>query len=274
MEPVASIETSDPVEPKRIDLNADLGESFGNWRMGDDNAMLDIVTSANIACGFHAGDSLTIRRTVAGAIAKGVTIGAHIGYNDLAGFGRRSIDIDPIELEADVLYQLAALDGICRAEGGRVRYVKAHGALYHRINSDAGQAKAFIDAVAAYDSSLSFLGAPVSLNETASNLFITECFADRAYATDGSLVPRGRPGAVLEDSHAVAAQALALATSKRFQSICLHGDTPGSVHHATLVKTSLLTAGFSVEPFIAPFTERTPPDRSQQFGGFDRFENQ
>ena len=145
-----------------IDLNADLGESYGNWRMGDDAALLGVVTSANIACGFHAGDPLTIRTTVRQAVLHNVVIGAHISYHDLIGFGRRTIDIEPQALEADVLYQLAALDGVCRSEGSKVRYVKAHGALYHRMNVDPIQAGAVLSAVRAYDSSLTLLGAPAS----------------------------------------------------------------------------------------------------------------
>ncbi len=130
--------------PRRgsIDLNADLGESYGSWRMGDDAALLDIVTSANVACGFHAGDPLTMRRTVETAVERGVVIGAHVSYPDLVGFGRRAMDVEPEALEADALFQLGALDAMCRVAGSRVRYVKAHGALYHRVNADARQAGA------------------------------------------------------------------------------------------------------------------------------------
>jgi 5-oxoprolinase (ATP-hydrolysing) subunit A len=238
-----------------IDLNADLGESYGNWRMGDDAAMLDVVTSANIACGFHAGDPLTIRNTVRHAVARNVIIGAHIAYHDLVGFGRRTIDIEPQALEADVLYQLAALDGICRSEGSKVRYVKAHGALYHRMNSDPVHAAAVVAAVRAYDSSLTLLGAPVG--QTANVAAVVgatvrgECFADRVYNADGvTLMSRNLPGSVLHDSEEVAAQALLLARTGRFQSICVHGDTPGAVSHARAVRESLEQSGFVIRSFL------------------------
>ncbi|HYY17242.1 MAG TPA: 5-oxoprolinase subunit PxpA, partial [Streptosporangiaceae bacterium] len=146
--------------PPAIDLNADLGEGFGAWRLGDDEALLAIVTSANIACGFHAGDPLILRRCCAAAVARGVAIGAQVSYRDLAGFGRREMDVPPDELTAEVLYQLAALDGIARAEGGRVRYVKPHGALYNRMARDPVQAAAVAAAVAAYDRSLPLLTLP------------------------------------------------------------------------------------------------------------------
>jgi 5-oxoprolinase (ATP-hydrolysing) subunit A len=238
-----------------IDLNADLGESYGNWRMGDDAAMLEVVTSANIACGFHAGDPLTLRNTVRQAVVRSVVIGAHIAYHDLVGFGRRTIDIEPEVLEADVLYQLAALDGICRSEGSKVRYVKAHGALYHRMNADPVQAAAVVAAVRAYDPSLTLLGAPVGLTASvALRVGATvhgECFADRVYNADGiTLVSRNLPGSVLHDSEEVAAQALALARTGRFQSICVHGDTPGAVSHARAVRETLEQSGFVIRSFL------------------------
>lgn len=238
-----------------IDLNADLGESYGNWRMGDDAAMLSVVTSANIACGFHAGDPLTIRNTVRLAVERNVVIGAHIAYHDLVGFGRRTIDIEADALEADVLYQLAALDGICRSEGSKVRYVKAHGALYHRMNSDPVQAAAVVSAVCAYDPSLTLLGAPVGETSSAASdagaMVHGECFADRVYNADGvTLMSRTLPGSVLHDSDKVAAQALSLARTGLFQSICLHGDTPGAVSHAKAVRETLEHTGFVVRPFV------------------------
>lgn len=238
-----------------IDLNADLGESYGNWRMGDDAAMLDVVTSANIACGFHAGDPLTIRNTVRNAVERNVVIGAHISYHDIVGFGRRTIDIEADALTADVLYQLAALDGICRSEGGRVQYVKAHGALYHRMNSDPVQAEAVVAGIRAYDSSLSLLGAPTGTTAAVADAVKAtvhgECFADRVYNDDGvTLRSRSLPGSVLHDPAEVAAQALALARSGRFRSVCLHGDTPGAVSHAHAVRKTLEQAGFDVRPFV------------------------
>jgi 5-oxoprolinase (ATP-hydrolysing) subunit A len=238
----------------RIDLNADLGESYGNWRMGDDTAMLDVVTSANIACGFHAGDPLTIRRTVHQAAERNVIIGAHISYHDIVGFGRRAIDIEPNVLSADVLYQLSALDGICRSEGTAVQYVKAHGALYHRMNSDPVQALAVVEAVRDYDPALPLLGAPISLRSTGHQEFVrvfTECFADRMYNEDGiTLRSRNLPGAVLENTAAVTEQSLRLARSGRFDSICLHGDTPGAVGHAHGVRETLESHGFAILPFV------------------------
>lgn len=238
-----------------IDLNADLGESYGNWKMGDDAAMLDVVTSANIACGFHAGDPLTIRNTVRRAAERNVVIGAHISYHDLVGFGRRTIDIEADALTADVLYQLAALDGICRSEGTRVQYIKAHGALYHRMNSDPVQAGAVLAGVRSYDDTLPLLGAPTgSTGAVASAVGATvhgECFADRVYNDDGvTLRSRTLPGSVLHDPVAVAAQALALAKSGRFHSVCLHGDTPGAVEHAHAVRKTLEDEGFEVRPFV------------------------
>ena len=238
-----------------IDLNADLGESFGNWSMGDDEAMLDVVTSANVACGFHAGDPSAIRRTVRAAVERGVVIGAHVGYPDLVGFGRRRMDVDPEDLTADVLYQLGALDGLCRVAGARLRYVKAHGALYHRVNSDLGQARAFAHAVALFDSTLPILGAngPLVAEAVVHGLRVVgEGLADRAYRDDGTLVPRGEPGAVHTDPEAVAVQAVALARREGIGSICLHGDSPNAVLNAREVRTRLLRSGFIVRSFVEP----------------------
>lgn len=238
-----------------IDLNADLGESYGNWRMGDDAAMLDIVTSANVACGFHAGDAKTIRETVRHATDRGVVVGAHVSYLDLAGFGRRTIDIEADALEADILYQVAALDGICRSVGTSVQYVKAHGALYHRMNSDPVQAGAVVRGVQAYDSSLPFLGAPSIATGhvaiAAGAVVLSEGFADRVYNDDGvTLMPRTLPGSVLHDHDQVAAQAVRLAESGRFRSLCLHGDTPGAVAHGRAAREALRVAGFTLRSFV------------------------
>src|ERR1700754_1695347 len=177
-----------------IDLNADLGEGFGIWRLGDDLALLDIVTSANVACGFHAGDPVTIRRTCAAAVGPGVAIGAQVSYRDLAHFGRREMDVEPEELCAEVLYQLAAVDGIARAMGGRVSYVKPHGALYNRICRDPEQAEAVVTAVVDYDRGLPVLTLPGSaVHEIAAReglATVVEAFADRAYTSAGALVSR------------------------------------------------------------------------------------
>ena len=251
--------------PGVIDLNADLGESFGAWRMGDDDALLDVVTSANIACGFHAGDPLTIRRACAGAVARGVSIGAQVSYRDLPGFGRREMDVPPEELTAEILYQIAALDGIARAEGGRAGYVKPHGALYHRSARDPVQAAALVAAIGAYDAGLALLTLPGSEAARAADeaglTVVTEAFADRAYRADGTLVPRGEPGAVISDPARATARAVQLATSHtvesadgqqvpvRSRSVCVHGDTPGAVALARAVRDGLERAGVKVAPF-------------------------
>jgi UPF0271 protein len=251
-----------------IDLNADLGEGFGVWRLGDDDALLGVVTSANVACGFHAGDPSTMRRVCAGAVAAGVAIGAQVSYRDLAGFGRRFIDVPPTELTDDVLYQLAALDGIARAEGGRVGYVKPHGALYNAAVHHEGQARAVVDAVRAYDSSLPVLGLPGSSllrrAEAAGLRPVPEGFADRGYTPEGTLVPRREPGALVTDPAAVAERAVRMAVDGvvtavdgtavdvAVASICVHGDTPGAVQLARAVRSALQEAGLDPVPFAGP----------------------
>jgi UPF0271 protein len=249
----------------RIDLNADLGEGFGIWRLGDDDALLDIVTSANVACGFHAGDPVTMQRVCAGAAARGVAIGAQVGYRDLAGFGRRRIDISPGDLVADVLYQLGALDAFARAAGTRVRYVKPHGALYNTAADDPAQAGAVAAAVRALDPELPLVGLPASSLAHAAAAeglpFVAEAFADRAYRADGRLVARDQPGAVRTDVAAVVDQAISIARDGRVRaldgsvvtvaaaSICLHGDTPGAAALARAVRAALTDHGIAVEPF-------------------------
>jgi UPF0271 protein len=252
--------------PPVIDLNADLGESFGAWRLGDDDALLSIVTSANIACGFHAGDPLTLRRACAAAAARDVSIGAQVSYRDLAGFGRREMDVPAAELAAEILYQIAALDGIARTAGSRVRYVKPHGALYHRVTRDPVQAAALASAIADYDPALPLLTlaggeAGCAAAVSAGLAVVAEAFADRAYRADGSLVPRGEPGAVLHDPVQVAARAVAMVTSGGvesaegtrvalgFRSLCIHGDTPGAVSLARSVRRALAEAGVRLAPF-------------------------
>ena len=252
-------------EPPAIDLNADLGEGFGAWRLGDDEALLAVVTSANIACGFHAGDPLILRRCCAAAVARGVAIGAQVSYRDLAGFGRREMDVPADELTAEVLYQIAALDGIARAEGGRVRYVKPHGALYNRIAGDPVQARAVTAAVVAYDPGLPMLALPGSVAaQVAADAGLraaTEAFADRAYTAGGTLVSRREPGAVLSDVAEVTARAVRMATRGRVtaidgqevtvepESICVHGDTPGAVELARSVRRGLEEAGVRLASF-------------------------
>jgi UPF0271 protein len=218
--------------------------------MGDDDALLGVVTSANVATGFHAGDPTTMRRTVAGAVSRDVAVGAHVSYPDLAGFGRRAMAVAPHELEADVLYQLGALDAMCRAAGTRVRHVKAHGALYHATLDDAAAAEAVCAAVVAFDASLAVVtmpgGALASVAAAAGLTVVREGYADRALGEDGRLVPRSRPGAVLHDPATAAAQAVQLVGSGAVDSICVHGDTPGAVAMARAVRDALVRAGFVV----------------------------
>jgi UPF0271 protein len=251
-----------------VDLNSDLGEGFGRWSLGDDEAMLGIVSSANVACGFHAGDPATIRRTVRLAVGRGVAIGAHVGYRDLAGFGRRRMDVPSEELQADVVYQVGALAGLVAAEGGRVTYVKPHGALYNTAQLDERVAADVASAVAAVDSSLVMLGLPGSVALAAASAAglptAAEAFADRAYQADGTLVPRSAAGAVLHDPDDVAKRMLRLVTEGvveavdgsvvpvRADSICVHGDSPGAVAMASRVRAVLTDAGVRVAPF-APF---------------------
>jgi len=248
-----------------IDLNSDLGESFGAWRVGDDEAMFAIVSSANVACGFHAGDPLTMAESVGRAARHGVALGAHPGYRDLVGFGRRALDTSPAEIAAELLVQLGALDGVARGAGIRVRYVKAHGALYHRLAADEPAAHAFAEAVALYDPTLPVLGPPSSALERAADAtglrFAREAFVDRAYVADGSLVPRGEPGAVVDDPAAAADRALELAETGGItaddgsrvelapDSLCLHGDTPGAVTMARAVRDALEAAGVEIRAF-------------------------
>jgi 5-oxoprolinase (ATP-hydrolysing) subunit A len=254
------------IGPRRvIDLNSDLAESFGAWRLGDDDALLAIVTSANIACGFHAGDPLTIRRACARAVTGGVAIGAQVSYRDLAGFGRREMAVPPDELTAEVLYQIAAVDGIARAEGGHVGYVKPHGALYNRAAWDPEQAAAIAAAVSRFSPQLPVLTLPGSALEAAATDLrlptVAEAFADRGYRDDGSLVPRGQPGALLTDPEVVAARAVRMvvdgvvatvsgaALEINPRSICVHGDTPGAVALASAVRAALELADVTLAPF-------------------------
>jgi UPF0271 protein len=250
-----------------LDLNSDLGEGFGSWRLTDDDALLDVVTSANVACGFHAGDPSTMRKVCASAVARGVVIGAQVSYRDLAGFGRRFIDMAPTELADDVLYQIGALDAFARAAGGRVGYVKPHGALYNATVHHERQAKAVVDAVRAFGGGLPVLGLPGSRllaeAEAAGLPCVREAFADRGYTPEGTLVPRTEEGALLTDTDAVVARAIRLAERGEIvavdgtvltnpaRSLCLHGDTPGAVRHATAVRSALESAGVPLTPFVS-----------------------
>ena len=237
-----------------MDLNADLGESYGRWRLGDDDAMLELITSANIACGFHAGDPATLRSTCRAAVQRGVVIGAQVGYPDLVGFGRRFIDISPADLSAAVIYQLGALDGLARAEGGRIRYVKPHGALYNAVVDHEAQARAIVDAVLAYDPGMPILGLPGSalLRIAAEQGLrpVTEYFIDRNYTPDGRLVDRRQPDALLDDPQEAAARAVRAAQQGRAESMCTHGDSPGAVEMARTVRAALEVAGVDIHSFV------------------------
>ncbi|WP_055567034.1 LamB/YcsF family protein [Streptomyces atriruber] len=248
-----------------IDLNADLGEGFGRWRLTDDEELLSVVTSANVACGFHAGDAATMRRVCDRAAERGVRIGAQVSYRDLAGFGRRAMDVPAAELAAEVAYQIGALEVFARAAGTRVSYVKPHGALYNRVVHDEEQARAVVDGVLLADAALPLLGLPGSrLLETAEKAglpVVTEAFADRAYTEEGTLVPRAAEGAVVTEADSVVARSVGMArfgvvTSHggreievRARSLCLHGDTQGAVGLARRVRAELESAGVRVEAF-------------------------
>lgn len=248
-----------------IDLNSDVGESFGNWTMGDDEAIFTSVSSANVACGFHAGDPSTIAATCRAAVAAGVTVGAHVGYRDLAGFGRRFLDCSPTELADDVLYQLGALSAMARAAGTTIKYVKPHGALYNTIVHHEGHAQAVVDAVKAFGTDLPLLLLPGSLAlaraEAAGLRAVAEAFADRNYTPEGTLVPRREANAVLHDPVQVAANMVRLATEGTItaidgsiiampaESICVHGDTAGAVAMAAAVRAGLEAAGVQITSF-------------------------
>ena len=248
-----------------MDLNSDLGEAYGAWTAGDDLALLEVVTSANVACGFHAGDPATMERTVVAAAERGVAIGAQVSYPDLVGFGRRAMDVAPADLTADVLYQLGALEAFARVAGTRVRYVKPHGALYNRTVVDEAQAAAVARAVRLYDTSLPVLTLPGSALARAASAagvpVVAEGFADRAYTAAGQLVPRTEPGSVLTDEAEVVARAVRMvvdgsveaygggAVSLSVASLCVHGDTPGAARLARAVRDGMVAAGVELQAF-------------------------
>ncbi|AIS19451.1 LamB/YcsF family protein [Pseudomonas rhizosphaerae] len=248
-----------------IDINSDLGESFGAWSMGDDDAMLDIVTSANVACGFHAGDPAGILRTLKAAAARQVSIGAHVSYPDKVGFGRRNMDVASDELTADVIYQIGALQGLAQAAGTCVSYVKPHGALYNTIAHDRRQALAVIAAIRVVDPGLVLVAlAGSSLIELAREEGLTcvaEAFADRAYTPEGTLVSRREPGAVLHDPQLIGQRMLRLVeegtleaidgsiTRIQADSICVHGDSPAAVAMARELRRVLEQANMQLQPF-------------------------
>lgn len=249
-----------------VDLNADLGEGFGVWELGDDAAMLDVVTSANLACGFHAGDPAGLARTSRAATERGVRIGAQVSYRDLAGFGRRFMDVAPAELTAEVIYQIGALQALARAAGSDVSYVKPHGALYNTIVTHREQARAVAEAVHAVDPGLPVLNLAGSVFfEEARRLglrTVAEAFADRAYRPDGTLVSRHEEGAVLHDPEQIAERVARMIQSRQVQavdgsnidlmveSVCVHGDSPGAVNIATAVRNRLLRDGVELVAFV------------------------
>jgi len=249
-----------------LDLNADLGEGFGQWRLGDDDALLEVVTSANVACGFHAGDASTMRRVCERAAERGVAVGAQVAYRDLAGFGRRFIEMDPAQLADEVLYQIGALQACARAAGTTVSYVKPHGALYNATVHHTAQAEAVASGVRAFGA-LPVLGLPgsqlLAAVEKAGLEPVAEAFGDRGYTPEGTLVPRSRPDAMLTRTSDVVARAARLASAGEIvavdgtvlrvnaRSLCLHGDTPGAVEHARAVRQRLVADGIKLVPFSA-----------------------
>ena len=250
-----------------IDLNCDMGESYGRYILGDDIALLDVITSANIACGFHAGDPVVMASTVQQAVKKGVAIGAHPGYPDLQGFGRRAMALSPSDLSAVILYQISALAGFAQVEGTRLTHVKPHGALYNTAVRDKYTAEAIVRAVQSFDPSLVVVTLPGSilyLTAVEQNLRVAaEGFADRAYQADGSLLPRGQSGAVIHDPDLVAKRAVRMVTQQSIRSItgedieiridtlCVHGDTPGATEIALSVREAMQVVGVTLTPFAS-----------------------
>jgi UPF0271 protein len=247
-----------------ISINSDIGESFGIHSFGNDERLLPLIDTANVACGFHAGDPSTMASVCRRAVEKGVAIGAQVGYRDLAGFGRRRIDYAHDELRDDIVYQIGALEAFCRIAGDRVRYVKPHGALYNTAAVDELQASAVVAAVVAYDPALPVLcqpGSVLSVRAVEAGLTaVGEGFADRGYLPDGRLVPRSRPDALVHDPDEVVARVVQMAVDGsvtavdgstvecRVRSICLHGDTPGAVLLARAVRAGL-AGHLTVQPF-------------------------
>jgi len=250
-----------------VDLNADLGEGFGESRLSADEALLDLVTSANVACGFHAGDVETMRDTVRAAKERGVTIGAHPSYPDIPGFGRRELGLPPREIERHVECQIRNLADVCSLQGTRIGYVKPHGALYNRAAWDAGVADAIVRAIKKTNPSLNLLGLPDSEMSRAAERgrihFVNEAFVDRAYRKDGTLVPRAEPNSVIHDVQSAVQRAVMLVRMRSItaqdgselrinaQSLCVHGDNPDSVAMLRNLRARLEAAGVTIEPFAA-----------------------
>ncbi len=248
----------------RIDLNADVGESYGQWQLGDDARLIPLVSSVNVACGFHAGDPLTIERTIARAVASGVAVGAHPGYPDLVGFGRRDMDMTAAELEAAIVYQVGAAAAFARAAGTDLRHVKPHGALYNRAARDAATAEAVARAVRRCSGELILVGLAGSVmlaaGEAAGLAVGAEAFADRVYEADGSLRSRSLASALLDEPEAAAAQAVGIvrdgraaafdgsSITLRADTLCIHGDGPRAVEIAVAVRAALEAAGATIAP--------------------------
>ena len=249
---------------RSIDINSDLGESFGAWTMGNDGQVLQQVSSANIACGFHASDPVTMQKAVVLAKANGVAIGAHPGYPDLVGFGRREMKVSPQDLRAMVIYQIGALQAVCRAEGAKLVHVKPHGAMYNMAAKDEKLALAIADAVASVDDSLILVGLSGSLMADAAAAkglrFAAEVFADRAYEDDGSLVSRTKPGAMIEDEDLAIRRMITLVKEGTIESIhgkeialqadtiCVHGDSPNAIAFARALRSALQAEGLAIAP--------------------------
>lgn len=245
-----------------IDLNCDMGESFGAWQMGSDAALMDFVSSVNIACGFHAGDAGVMRKTVETAIAKGVAVGAHPGFPDLQGFGRREMKMSAEEIFDIVLYQVSALKGICEASGGRLHHVKPHGALYNQAAKDAVFAAAIAKAVKAIDENLIFYGLSgsflISEAEKINLKTASEVFADRSYQTDGNLTPRSEPNALILDTEKAVAQVLQMIQTQtvtttngekipiKAETVCIHGDGAHALGFARMIRKSLIENGVEI----------------------------
>lgn len=255
---------------KTIDLNCDMGESYGAYRMGMDEAVIKHITSANIACGWHAGDPLVMNTTVRMAIAHGVGVGAHPGHPDLRGFGRRQLESSSDEIRNDVIYQLGALNGFCRVHGTRLCHVKPHGALYHAAVSDEAVARAVAEAIVSLDPELSYIALAGARGEMMTRVgrevglrVVHEAFPDRAYTPEGNLLPRQLPGAVIEDPQQVAARALTMAKEGvvkavdgstiplSAQTLCVHGDTPSAVELVVSIRSALEREGITLGPLGA-----------------------
>ncbi|WP_300765743.1 5-oxoprolinase subunit PxpA [uncultured Bifidobacterium sp.] len=250
----------------QVDLNSDMGEGFGRWSLGDDAALLSVVSSANVACGFHAGDPSVMLSTLGLAEKNGVSVGAHVSYRDLAGFGRRFMDVGADELTADVIYQLSAIRGMADSVGVDVGYVKPHGALYNRIAVDPVQARAVVAAILRVDPSMSLLTLPGSVVGDIAGKWglrvVHEAFADRAYTPQGALVSRRLPGSVITDVDQVSFRVSRMVRDGvvtavdgsdipiRADSVCVHGDSPGAVAMARAVRDRLLADGVEIRPFV------------------------